>query len=185
MAASAIPDRSFRWGVGSSALGGEGVAPAADWARWEELGKAERSADGNGFATNYADDFIAFAELGLTEVRVTVEWARIEPRPGEVSGDAVDHYQAVFRAADDAGLRPWATLAHTTLPGWFHDDQQGFRDGRGITYHWARHVDRVAEALDGLAAGWTPIEDPIGMAMRGYLLASRPPGRRDPQEVRE
>ncbi len=48
-----------------------------------------------------------------------------------------------------------------------------------------RHVDRMAEALDGVTDGWVPIDDPIGWAVRGYLLGSRPPGRRDPAAVRE
>ena len=44
-----------------------------------------RSGDGNGFGTRYAEDFRLLAEHGLTHHRLSIEWARIEPRPGEVS----------------------------------------------------------------------------------------------------
>ncbi len=85
----------------------------------------------------------------------------------------------MFETAREVGVEPWATLVNGSLPGWFSDDQQGFRDERGVGYHWARHVDLIAETLDGVAAGWCPIDDPVGMAIRGFVLGTRPPGRVD------
>ena len=46
-------------------------------------------------------------------------------------------------------------------------------------------MDRTAEALDEFVDGFVPIDDPIGWAVRGYGLGSRPPGRTDPAAVRE
>jgi beta-glucosidase len=97
----------------------------------------------------------------------------------------VDHYREVLGAAGEAGLDTWVTLHHTSLPGWFAEDERGFRDASSRTRFWARHVDRTAEQFDDLAAGWAPIEDPIGWALRGFLLGARPPGRRDPERARE
>jgi beta-glucosidase len=167
----------FLWGTTSSAVSSEGAAPASDWARWERERGLVRSGDGNGWATDHADDARLLASLGTTAVRVTVEWARLEPRAGQVDGARVEHERRVLEAVRDAGLRPWITLHHTSLPGWFSEDEGGFRDDRARNYYWPRHVDRCAEWFEDLVAGWVPIEDPVGWALRGFLRGTRPPGR--------
>jgi beta-glucosidase len=184
MTAPAGFPEDFRWGTTSSSVGTEGVAPAADWAAWERDGRAPRSADGNGWATDFADDLQLLSTLGLDTIRITVEWARLEPAPGRIDVERVEHERVVLTAARDAGLAPWLTLHHGSLPGWFADDQGGFSDAKARGSSWPRHVDRCAEWFEELAAGWVPIEDPIGWALRGFLLGTRPPGRRDPEAAR-
>ena len=171
----ALPD-DFHWGATASSVSTDGVAPTADWSTWERDGLAPRSGAGGGFTSDYADDLKLAAQIGLTDIRVTVEWARVEPRPGVVDSGVVDHYREVLGAAREARLAPWVTLHHTSLPGWFAEDERGFRDASSRTRFWSRHVDRTAEQFDDLAAGWAPIEDPIGWALRGFLLGTRPPG---------
>ena len=143
----------FRWGAGASSLSTEGVAPAADWSRFERDGRVPLSGDGAGFASDHVEDLRLAAAIGLTDVRITAEWARLEPRPGTVDGDALDRIRAVLVAAVEAGLRPWVTLVHGTLPGWFVDDEGGFADASARDRWWSQHVDRTAEALEDLAAG--------------------------------
>jgi len=171
------------WGVSASSIQVEGVHPAADWSRWEQAKMAPESRDGNGFATNFHDDLALVASLGVTDVRLTIEWARIEPAEGKINSQALDRYRDMVAHARQVGLRPWLSLHHTSLPGWFSEDAKGFLDDKGRDYHWMRHVDRCAENFADDATGWTPIEDPVGWALRGYGLASRPPGRRSNTDV--
>jgi beta-glucosidase len=175
----------FRWGVTSSSVSAEGVAPGADWSTWERDGRVPPSGDGSGFRRDFRDDIGQFVDLGCSDWRITVEWARIEPEPGRIDSDAVDWYVDVLAHARASGLRSWVTLHHGSLPGWYVDDEGGHRDETARGRWWARHVDRMAETLDGVADGWVPIDDPIGWAVRGYLLGSRPPGRRDPVAAHE
>jgi beta-glucosidase len=168
------------WGTTTAAVSAEGAAPASTWARWEHLGRVPPSGEGDGFATNYARDWAMLAEHGLTRHGLTVEWARIEPRPGEIDGDAVEHLLDVLRTAGQAGIEVWATLLDVTLPGWFADDTGGLLDDRARTYYWPRHVDRMGELLGDLVAGWIPVEDPFGLARDGWLAGTRPPGQRAP-----
>lgn len=184
MSAAGFPD-NFLWGTTASSVGAEGVAPTADWSTWERENRAPRSGDGNGWATNANDDALLLASLGLNAVRVTVEWARLEPREGVIDTGRVAHEREVLKAVREAGLAPWVTLHHGSSPGWFQDDEGGFRDERASGYFWPRHVDRCAEWFEGLAAGWVPFEDPIGWATRSYVLGTRPPGVRNPQQARE
>ena len=184
MTVAGFPDQ-FVWGTTTSSVGAEGVAPTADWSAWERDNRVPRSADGNGWATNAADDALLLKSLGLGAVRVTIEWARLEPREGIIDNGRVAHEREVLSAIRAAGLVPWVTLHNGSLPGWFHDDQGGFRDDHARSYYWPRHVDRCAEWFEGLVGGWVPIEDPVGWATRGYLLGTRPPGRRHIDQARE
>lgn len=171
------------WGVTASSVQVEGVHPSADWSRWEQDKTAPESNDGNGFATNFHDDLALIASLGVTDIRLTLEWARIEPVEGKIDTESLDRYRDVLEQARSVGLEPWLTLHHTTLPGWFSEDTKGFREEHGRDYHWMRHVDRCAEHFADVAAGWTPIEDPVGWALRGFGLGSRPPGQRSDTDL--
>src|SRR5580658_9195902 len=109
----------FWWGTGASSTQTEGAAPASDWWEWERSGHAPLSGDGNGFGTRYAEDFRLLASLGLTHHRLSIEWARLEPEVGNHNQSAVRHYRDVLMAARDAGIVPWVSLHHFTLPRWF------------------------------------------------------------------
>lgn len=170
---------SFWCGTTSSSLQAEGVAPAADWSRWERSGRVPLSGDGNGIATNYKDDFALLASLGLSHIRIGLEWARLEPKPGKIDSAAFDLYQDILTSARRSGLLTLATLHHGTLPGWFSEDTAGYLDSTHRERTWVSHVERCAERYDELVDIWVPIEDPIGWAIRGFLLGSRPPGNRD------
>ena len=182
---SPIADHEFRWGVTTSSVGAEGVAPTADWSEWEQDGRAPHSGDGNGLHAEFRDDVAQFAALGCTDWRLTIEWARVEPEQGRIDNDALDRYRDILAAAREAGLRNWLTLQHTSLPGWYLDDEGGHRDATARERFWLRHVDRVAEQLEEFADGFVPIDDPIGWAVRGYGIGSRPPGSLDPRTMRE
>jgi len=175
----------FAWGISLPALGCEGAAPASDWARWEREGRASPSLDGNGWLTNFRDDIEMYAALGCQALRIGIEWARVEPRPGVVNGEAVDRYREMLRTAAGAGLAVWLTLHDQSLPGWFGDDEQGFRDERARRYFWPRHVDRCAELFNDRAAAWVLMEDPVGYVQRGYFQGVCPPGRKGLESMRE
>ena len=168
------------WGTAAAATQCEGAAPQADWAGWEAEGRVPPSRDGNGFRTRYADDLALLAEHGITHHRLTVEWARLEPSPGRWDEDEVTHLRRVLTAAHDAGVEVWACLLHGSAPGWFTDDRRGWLDDKAATLTWPRHVDRVAEALGDLVAGWLPIHEPDVVARLGYGEGTFPPGRREP-----
>ncbi len=181
---SSFPE-GFWFGCTSSSVGAEGVAPAADWSRWVREHRAPPADEGSGFGRDFRNDLRQLAEFGLTHQRITVEWARIEPYPGQVDRDELDRYRLLFEAAVEAGIKPWATLVNGTLPGWFSEDQRGFREPSNVGGPWARHIDRVGELLGDLCVGWVPIEDPVGMALRGHMVGNRPPGISDPLIARE
>ncbi len=173
----------FIWGTGASSTQAEGAAPGSDWYRWEQEGRVPASNDGNGFATRCAEDFALYAEHGLTHHRLSLEWARLEPTPGQHDAAEVERYRLLLRSALDAGVSIWACLHHFSLPGWFADDLRGFRDDRHGRLVWSRHVDWVAETFGDLVSGWKPINEPVWYALGSHLFGALPPGHRDRNEA--
>lgn len=176
----------FGWGAGASGARLDGVAPASTLGR--QLGltadddgsagpaRARSGAAGIGFRTTYRDDLALLAAAGLTEVRLPLEWARIEPANGQVDEAEVEHVRLVLGAARAVGLRVWATLVDDTLPGWFAHDERGFADERSRAYLWARHVEGTGERFGDLVDGWIPFHEPNRWAHRGWISGRRPPG---------
>lgn len=173
-----FPDE-FLWGATSSATQVEGASDHSDWYRWEQLGRAPKSETGNGFSTLFGEDFEMLSEHGLTNLLLTLDWARLEPTQGQIDHDAVEHYTAILQSARSLGVEIWACLHHFTLPGWFSDDLGGFVDEHARNYHWASHIDRTAEIFGDLVAGFVPIYEPLTFVNQGFLTGTFPPGRRN------
>lgn len=165
----------FSMGVGASDVALDGPAPASD------LGAARSTTAGQGagFAEQAPDDLAAWADLGIGDVRLPIEWARLEPVMQRHDRAAVDQQRRVLEAARGCGLRTWACLHDGTLPGWFAHDERGFADVRTRSYHWSRHVEWVAETFGDLVHGWIPTHEPNRWAYRGWITGRRPPGAVD------
>ncbi|MCU1345185.1 MAG: glycosyl hydrolase family 1 [Acidimicrobiia bacterium] len=172
------PELDFN-GVGISQTASEGASPTSDWRRWEEHRRAPASGEGNGFATRFAEDFTLLASQGLNAVRLDIDWARLEPRPSEWSGPAVEHLTEVLLEARGAGLAVWLGLTDLAGPGWY-EDEGGIADDQA-RYWWSRYVDRCGENFGDLVAGWLPFIEPERWARAAFLSGQRPPGRQDPE----
>ncbi|MEO6627018.1 MAG: family 1 glycosylhydrolase [Aquihabitans sp.] len=176
----------FWWGSGSSTVTLDGAAPGSDLAalltEHPDLGGAGTRADGNGFAGSYLDDLALLAGHGLSHLRLTLDWTRLEPSPGHHDTATIEHLRLVLDAARAAGLSVWGCLHDGPLPGWFSHDEHGFADSRSRGYFWARHVEFVAETFGDLIHGWVPVYEPSRWATRGWLDGLGPPGRADDAE---
>jgi beta-glucosidase len=169
------------WGTAASALQTEGASSADDWYRWEQAGKAPPSGDGNGFAQRYHKDFTLLREIGTTDHRLSINWARAQPREGHADQAAIDYYRSVLTAARDAGLRVWVCLLHTAIPVWFAD--RGGFGAQDAVDTWLRWVDFAAATFGDLAGGWMPFNTPASYARKAYLTGTFPPGHRDLAEM--
>ncbi len=171
------------FGVVLTATELEGCSPAADWSRWIAAGRAPDSGRGGSavpFPHSWSEDLEQLAGLGATSVVLTLEWAELEPRPGEHPPEAVEFRRDLLGRAGDLGLTVWACLVDRTLPGWFADDEGGFDDDRARGLLWPRHIDWIGETFGDLVDGWVPQREPVLQALRRHWLATAPPGRTDP-----
>ena len=148
----------FRWGLTADSLQVEGLAPAADWtltsARWPAVPGWDR----------WLDEFADSGPRPLTDVRITLEWARMEPAAEKVDTGVIEHLRDLLAELRARDLRVWATLHHGTLPGWFAVDEHGYADKRSRTFWWPRHVENCGEWFGDLVDVWVPIDEPIRWA---------------------
>lgn len=157
----------------------EGVSDAADWSRWIAKGRAPKANDGAGFRESWSDDLKQLAGLGISEVMITAEWARLQPDEDHYDVAEVEFRRELLELANELGLKPWLCLVDGTLPGWFADNEGGFSDDRSRNLLWPRHVDWVAETFGDLAAGIVPQREPILLALRQFRYSTAPPGWAD------
>lgn len=169
----------FYWGTATAAHQIEGGNTNSDWWRYEHQPDTlcqESSGDACDSWHRYEEDLDIVASLGLNSFRFSLEWARIEPAPGEFSVAALDHYRRVIEACHRRGILPVVTLHHFTLPTWVAD--AGSFEAPDIAKWMGRYADRVVGALgDGIGIACT-INEPNIVAMMGYLYGVFPPNGR-------
>jgi len=127
------------------------VAPTLGHADTSSLGPAA----GNGFYTRWPDDLALLADVGVTDVRLTFDWARLQPKPGEFSGDWAERYENMLDAAEAIGINVWATMYDDGVPKWF-DNEGGLDDDENFIRWWPRWVERVADRFGDRLDGWVP-----------------------------
>ena len=110
---------------------------------------------GNGFRTRWPDDLAALQDVGITDVQITLDWARLQPRPGEIDADWAELFEQILQAADAIGVRPWACLHDGSIPRWL-DNDGGLDDDEAFTTWWPRWVERAADRFGDDVRGWVP-----------------------------
>jgi beta-glucosidase len=170
----------FLWGTATSAHQTEGANHNTDWWDFEHAGRT-RSKESSGDACDslhrWPEDLDLVAAMNLTAYRFSVEWARIEPAPGEWSTAALDHYRAIAAGCRDRGLTPLVTLHHFTTPRWMAAD--GGWENPQIVDRFAAYAEKTAAALADSTEIFATINEPNAMAAVGWIDGRFPPGKQD------
>lgn len=128
-AAPAAKPSSFLWGVSTSGYQWEGNIFNN---QWYPLEKAGRYQDPAGKAANgrelWPGDLDRAAGLGCNTFRTSIEWARIEPAPGQISSEAVAFYHQLLQGMKQRGLTPVITLMHFSYPQWVQERCGGWEN---------------------------------------------------------
>lgn len=170
----------FLWGTATAAHQVEGGNWNSDWWAWEHdpsSNVAEPSGDAIDQYHRYREDIALLAELGFNAYRFSVEWARVEPEPGEYSAAALEHYRRVCQACHEHSIAPVVTLHHFTNPRWVHTDG-GFEDP-AIAERFAEYTRRTVGAIGDLVDYLCTFNEPNVFATAGYLAGAFPPAKRD------
>ena len=170
---------SFLWGVATSSYQVEG-ADDNDWTAWESAGHLKGRGTRCGVATGHRErwrsDYSLLSTIGANAYRLSVEWSRIEPRPGHFDVDALALEVERVEVLRRLGIEPVVTLNHYTHPRWFWEDG-GWEDVRSVD-RFARFASAVAEALEGKVRMWVTLNEPIILVLGGFLAGMVPPGRK-------
>ncbi len=170
----------FTFGVATSAYQVEGGIEN-DWSDWERAGKCKEADARCGNSVEhwerFFDDVPLIEKLGATAYRLSIEWARVEPRRGTWDDAAWAGYRARLEALVKAGIRPVVTLLHFTHPKWFHVETPWHEPSSLVA--WKRFADKCAELVSGLNVAVTTLNEPNVLLLGGYLAGAMPPGVAD------
>ncbi|MBB6091215.1 beta-glucosidase [Povalibacter uvarum] len=174
----------FLWGSAGAAYQIEGGNYASDlWVM--EHTKPSIFKDPSGDAADayhrVNEDIALAASLGFNTHRFSIEWSRIEPERGQISGAAIAYYRRVLETIRGHGLTAFVTFNHFTAPRWFAA-AGGFETREGIE-PFVRYCRLIAERLGdlidiaatfnepnlGALVSWSPAIRPL----RPHILAAR------------
>lgn len=160
----------FLWGASTAAHQIEGNNVNSDWWALEHGGFGhikEPSGDANDSYHRWPEDLDLLVELGFTDYRFGIEWARIEPAPGEFSRAEIAHYRRMVDGAVTRGLRPLITLNHFTVPRWFAECGGWTADGAADLF--VRYIEAIAPIIATDVRHVCTINEPNMLAVFGAI----------------
>lgn len=173
--------RGFLWGTATSSHQVEGQNTNNDWALWEDqpgriaqAGRAGRATDW--WAGRWQEDLDRAAAGHQTAHRLSLEWSRLEPRPGEWDTKALDKYRTILGGLRQRDLEPMVTLHHFTNPQWLME--QGGWLAEDVPRQFASYAARVVDEIGDLVAHWVTVNEPNVYAYMAHLAGDFPPGGR-------
>jgi beta-glucosidase len=173
-----FPD-GFLWGCATAAHQVEGGNHGSDWWEFERRGGILTGDSADPACDQYRrfrDDFALLRGLHNNAHRLSIEWSRIEPAPGQFDRAQIEHYREVLTELRAQGMAPMVTLHHFTSPAWF--SRRGGWAASGAPDAWLPFVRRVAEELGDLVELWCTVNEPNIYAYQGWLAGEFPPGHR-------
>jgi len=165
--------KGFLIGASSAAHQCEGDNFNSDWWHEEQLGKLPKTGKAADHYNRFGEDFKLAQEIGLNAVRISIEWARIEPVEGRWDSTAIEHYKKVLQSMKENGLTRVVTLWHWTLPQWFAE-KGGFESKAGAEA-FARYAWFVAQNLGREIDIWITLNEPEVYTNAAYRTGIKPP----------
>jgi beta-glucosidase len=173
--------KDFRWGTATSSHQVEGGLTNNDWWLAEQTGGYIYQNQGAGQACDWwnraEEDFDRMAEMNQNAHRLSIEWSRIEPRPGVWDEEALARYREMLIGLRQRGIEPMVTLHHFTNPLWMAE--QGGWENEKVIVWFERYTRKVISALGDLTDLWCTINEPNVMISQAYTIGRWPPGKQD------
>lgn len=144
------------------------------------LGRHAGPGDAASLWRDYEEVLAMVADLGLAGVRLGIEWARVEPRRGQLDETALARYIALVERARGLGLEVDVTLVDAAWPSWLGLEAWVLP---WVVPHVLEHARRLGARLDDVDAsktvGIVAFADQRRLLEAGYLEDAAPPWRRE------
>jgi len=178
--------RPFAWGISTSSLQYEDRAVETGSREYFErdwdlmVQKKEAPSIGNALYSwsHFDEDLKALKKIGVNAYRFSIEWARIEPQPGEYNQEAIHHYVEMARKLKESGIEPYVCLWHFTFPAWLSDQKNSTQTNwlhPLARSHWNHYVARMVEAMSPYVTYYAPQNEPNGQVLTAYIVGLWPP----------
>jgi len=168
----------FLWGTSMAAHQVEGNNINSDWWDWEQKHQPpeKRSGDAADQYNRYEEDFQNAKNLNLNAQRISIEWARIEPKSGEFDQMQIEHYREVLKSLKDKKFLVMLTLWHFTLPKWVAD--AGGWENPMTGEYFVRFLKEVVPAFDEFVDFWITLNEPGVYVYMSYMAGFWPPQKK-------
>ena len=181
---AAAPSRpAFLWGAATAAHQIEGGNVNSDYWVLEHIPATyfkEPSGDACDSWNRWREDLALVKAGGMNAHRFSIEWARIEPEPGEISWAALDHYRRIAMTAREMGIEPVITFHHFTSPRWIA--ATGGWENPATADRFARYAGIAAKALAG-GFGWACTMNEPNAQVTSQVMADGKPWEAQPKVV--
>ena len=138
------------------------------------LGRHAGPGDAEGLWREYEQVLDLAATLGVDGVRLSVEWARVEPRSAAIDAAALERYAEVATYAASLGLGVTAVVVDAAWPAWLGLEAWLLP---WVVPHVIEQARRVVESLDALS-GVVVFASVEELVTGGFVESSSPPWRR-------
>ncbi len=176
----------FAWGISTSSLQYEDrdEKPGAaeyflrDWDLLVQQKKAPPIGNALYSWSDFDKDLAALKKIGVTHYRFSIEWARVEPRPGHYNEKAIREYVAMCRKLKEVGIEPVVTLWHFSFPVWLTDSRNSSKSNwlhPLAREHWNHYVSRMVRATAPYVNYYAPENEPNGQVLTAYIAGLWPP----------
>lgn len=167
----------FLWGASTSSYQIEGGNKNCDWWQWEKKrfkGHPEnQSAEASGHYKRFKSDWKLAKDLGHNAARLSIEWARIEPKKGEWSEKEIAHYKESLKELKKNGMTTSVTLHHFTNPIWI--SEMGGWTKKQTALYFVRYAKKMEEELGQYVDFWITINEPMIYIGNSYFQGVWPP----------
>ncbi len=166
-------NKKFLWGVVNIGQQTEGFCATSNWARWANRDLVPEIGAANNYWRDYKNDHALVENIGCNSMRITVEWARIEPAEGKFNKSATAHYRNIFKDLRRRNISVVVGLWHWSVPMWF-EEKYGMHHRKCPTL-FAKYVKFVRDELGDLVDYVVVFNEPLVYISTSYLTGSRPP----------
>ena len=184
---------TFLWGAATAAHQVQG-SPESNWGQWERSPERKKELQDAGkdpndyisgnaceFEQRFSKDFALARSLGHSANRFSINWATVEPHPGEFDRAILARYRRLVRSARRHGLTPIVTLYHWTHPAWFEAMGSWKCDGAPLLF--ARFVEEALKYIGDMVHYYTVLNEPTVYGPLSFLIGCWPPKEKNSQEV--
>jgi len=176
----------FAWGISTSSLQYENRAEkpgdrnyfTRDWDLLVQQGKAPVVGGALYSWSDFNKDLQALKKIGATHYRFSIEWARVEPKPGQYNEEAIQGYVRMCRELKQAGIEPVITLWHFTFPAWLTDSSNSGKTNwlnPIARERWNLYVSKIVRATSPYVTYYAPENEPNGQVLTAYIAGLWPP----------
>lgn len=165
-------NKNLKLGVATASTQVEGGDKNNTWYRWCLKGKIKDGSScylANSHWKNYKEHINLMKELNIECYRMSIEWARIEPKENEFDNNALRHYINEIKYLKEKGIEVLVTLHHFSNPIWF-EDKGGFKKKKYAVERFKKYTEFVVNGLKDLVVDWCTINEPNVYATNCFTM---------------